>query len=362
MSEIAPQSAESSPHASQVDWGAATIAAVATGAALYGHHIPQVEDWAAAVIAGGATGAALYAQKLGFDRSEEKRTAATTQLTNGDQARRSLQQDQDAIRKERTLPGRRAILGVGLAAIAIWGGVHYESVSVNKDISQVDVVDASNSMRYTTDLGESRASRFSVASKAISEADYSGKLGVIQTGANSLPVVPVSRDWKSNRHSILTPSVNPNSGKLVPALELAERLLPINKVDKSKREGTINLITDGTSDDTPGEMTQEIKQLRKDGVKLRVILTGTSGSTYRTPTDSKPVASSVQPELFNAAGHDNVKQAQTVKEVTATVKQEIAEAGINRHKHPYLPLSVAGVVLFGYGVMRSLVRSVTRRS
>jgi hypothetical protein len=253
-------------------------------------------------------------------------------------------------RQSRLAPAAAEIVGLGLIGVSIFGQPNYHTDKLDSEANTVLVDDVSLSMIKTADMGEPDTSRSAATHRGIFAADYTGKLGVVQTAGNQDVVLNLSSSWKDHTKVITRTAVNPNGGELVPAIETAASLLPANPSKPGKREGTLVINSDGTVDGSSLEMAKEAAKLKQEGIRVKVVVPGTfQGSFKLHPKSSSPSTPvPVKPELFASFGAQNVHQAKTAEQAAQVLKEEITDAGISREKrYWWTPAAIGGLLALG---------------
>ncbi len=307
-----------------------------------------------------ATAAAMTGVHLRYNHTEEQ---VVVDLPNAGLLQTVATRTPRQIRRSRLGPTQNLLLGTGLAAAALAGHPTFESASSTSNATAIVVEDVSYSMGRTSDLGRPNASRKAVAEQAVETTTFPGSLGVIHAAPDKQPpqvAVSPSPTWRKHTAEIAKLDVDPNGSVLQPALQLAESLLPPSKKTAGGHEGTVLIISDGTVDDAPEALGKQIATMLHSGLKVKVIVPGTTAGTFAINPTAPIKSSEVKPQVFAGAGVQNVEQAQTADEVTTAVHQELTAASNTTSKHNWeLPL-LAGLATFAAGLART-ARNVTGR-
>jgi hypothetical protein len=331
----------------------------------------------AAVIAAGV-GFNIYRGR--FERSDEKYFADAADPANLEQSLESVQSLKTKVdgidqiksdyvgRKESYYKPMAAFMaGVALMGAGLFGRPTYSTNRINNEAHVAVVEDVTDSMAYTRDLGRingKQLTRDQAVNQGIKDANYDGNLAVIQVGANSSVrnSIPMSQNWRSHTSALNKIVVNENSSDqqlIMPALSTAEGELPLagKGNNTSFHEGTIDLISDGTIDDTNSSVVAEAKQLARDGVKVNVVIPGKGTASFNL--QGGHYTSGV--ETANLPGFKNYQQPETAKAVINDVKDSINDAGREQHNQPWTILEdIGGVLLIG-GLGKILARVSGRK-
>ena len=251
-------------------------------------------------------------------------------------------------RKERIIPTLVGYIGLGAVAATFVGGINYETDKVDTSPNAVFVKDVSNSMARTTDIGGGK-SRLDAVNDALTSIDYKGNLAEVQVGDNSKVVMPLTHNWKTNKNLISSSNaVDPNGGKMAPAISLAASLFPITSGSKGEQKGTIIVASDGTIDDSE-KLLAVSNTLKQQGVKVKFIVPGTASGSYKFTPKSSPKSSKVSPESFKAFDNKDIIQTQTAKQTKEAISKVIVDSSKTNHKYPWYPLALIGAGMALYG-------------
>ena len=260
-------------------------------------------------------------------------------------------------KRDRMVPLAAELFGAGLLAAQFFGHPTYETTEANTRANVVVLEDASTSMVRTQDVGTPGLSRFVAVNQALRTADYEGRLGVVQAAANTTTLFNLTTDWRSHSGELTTQAVNSNGGNLVDGLSTASQLLP--QVGKS-HEGTIVVISDGTVDSSSQKLADKAKELKSEGIAVKVVVPGTATGTYTLKDSKIPVAAGANAARFDGFGPANVVETKTAQELTTTIHELVHDAGTSHKKHNwYVPLGL-GVLIGGYGFIKDKLQRVNR--
>ncbi len=300
-----------------------------------------------------AMGAVLAAERMTFGRTRDK---FAVQFPNAALLERAVTPDDAKNRRARLTIPLAMTAGAGLVAFQLFGQPIYESTELNHEANVVVVRDVSSSMLNTKDLGVTRSA---AVSAGLREASYAGSLGIVQTGASPRVVLPLGSNW----HGGLAPAekiqVDPNGGQMVPAMNLAESLLPLS--NHSKREGTIVVISDGTIEQGPADIAAVVQRLKHDGVALKVVVPGTAAGEYTLPKTDRAVPAGASAAVFAAVGATNIVETKTAPTTKQAIKEALVDAGTTRQQHPWNVPGAIGIALFGAGLVRDITQRITRK-
>jgi len=323
-------------------------------------HLPtDVERPVAAVAALAAAGVLVAAQRIGFNRSEEQ---LSDHFPNPALLEATIDQDPKSIRRQRLSPTALQVVGLGLIGASAFGNPTYETDKLTDGANVVIVEDVSYSMERTADLGQAGQTRMDAVTRAINNLNYEGRLGVIQVAAGQELVTPLSSRWEKDKKLIARVNVEGNGGKLEPAIKLADSLLPqtVGGDGKSKREGTVVVISDGTIEDSAESLSKEAAALKHSGAETKIIVPGTAIGQYKLKGSNTPISSKSQPERFAAFGAKNVTTAQTVEAVNSAVAREVRDAGMTSKDNKWYVAMAAGGLLFAVGLAKDALQRARR--
>lgn len=315
-------------------------------------HLPsEVKNPEAIGAAVVATGAALIGSIELARRSKDQYAA---QFPNPEAAERSIARirgtdiegnSRQRVRR-RLAPWLGTLVGAGLAATSIVGGMSFENDKADHDANVVVVADASYSMLHTRDMGGD-TSRHEAVVSGLNSADYEGRLGVVEAAGDVDVSLPLQQDWKDEVDGLKKPTVNPNGGELAKAVSTAVSLLPRRSDSEGKlvRDGKVVIISDGTIASSPKAMQKSAQHLSKSGASFKVIVPGSSQSNYKLD-GSLAVQSGANTEVFDSFGGGNVERATNKAEVVNEIHSALHEAGTNHEKDDWkLPLYIGGAIL-----------------
>jgi len=212
----------------------------------------------------------------------------------------------------------------------------------------LNVVDASTSMRLTTDM-DGDTSRLDIVDEIIANSARAlpdgVEMGSIVFGANVEVDIPLTRDINELVGGVDRSMVDPNGGSLVEALELAESVLGGSSTIAGE---SLAVFTDGTVE-TPGSAANIIESIADDGKKVTIVLTGTNdGSFERSEFDAEPTDSSVKSGPFNGLDdHENITVVQTTNVAVAQqlIGDTITTTKTITEKEPVVIFGTIGVPL-----------------
>jgi hypothetical protein len=311
-----------------------------------------------------ALGVACVASWLSSRKFDKSVEPIALQVANADQLAASVTESPKEIKKIRLQPVRRMLLGGSLVTIGLASGFTYNTTQIDKHTDEAVVVGTTGSERYTQDVNESGVSRYDAVQKGISTANYHGNLGIIQSGADSKITLNLTTHWKSRSAQALKPQVDPNGNgmdpvKLTPSINLAESLLqPGKKV--GEHTGTILIVSDGTVDDSPAEIAATASKLHKEGVKVEVVVPGTSNGTYKLKGINREISSKANPGMFDSFGADSVVQAKSAQEIEQAIRHEVADADTSNHKNPWYNLDVIGAAIMGLALWKGWMQRIKK--
>ncbi len=301
-----------------------------------------------------AMGVVLAAERTTFDHTGDK---FAVQFPNPALLERAVIPDEAKNRRARLAGTLAMTAGAGFVALQLLGQPTYESTELNHEASVVVVRDVSFSMINTKDLGVSRSA---AVGTGLREASYAGRLSVIQSAAGAPRVVlPLGSNWKTRLDSAEKIQVDPNGGQMVPAIDLAESLLPLS--NHGKPEGTIVILSDGSIDQSPANVAVVAQRLKHDGVAVKVVVPGTTNGEYKLSVTSQLVPAKASAEVFAAFGANNIVEAKDAKSVVKAVKNALVDAGTTRKQHPWEIPGAIGIALFGGGLVREITQRITRK-
>lgn len=309
---------------------AATAGALAAGYLLARHHNASEQD--------GTT----HYNRAGLMQALEDSGA------NTDAAKR-------ANTRYRVGPLAAAAVGVGIMTTGVLGGFYHESTAPNGDAKVVIIEDVSNSMLRTNDMvgGLSRSDSLYNAMQAAAQSGYAGEAAVIQVADGDNVAIPMSKDWGTQLVILEEPTVDPNGGDIVKAMQDAAAILPYvpSMPDEApKRTGTIVIGSDATVSNEQSQIAAEIASLQDAGVTVKLIVPGTKEGSYTLA--GQETKSGIQPELFETLGAENITITDSPEQVAQSMTELLQTEGTQTNRDPYVLITAAGlaITLAGGGV------------
>jgi len=240
----------------------------------------------------------------------------------------------------------KRLLGLGIVAVSALALLSAHPVteqSIPDPNAQVVIVeDHSNDMVLTADM-ELNQLRFDVVSasakEAVTNAPRTLKIGFINFGGS---VDSTTGTPTTDRPAVLseitkTFSNDPNGKSLTEAFAQAVDAFPKQAQPSHNK---IIILSDGIGDD-PAKLTQEIQDATKSGISVNAIVPGTKEGSY-TSDITRP--DPIQPEVFAAAGKNNVQVETKGGAVVDDLTHLLTDAASRKEKHPYHPIG-----WFAYG-------------
>ncbi len=254
-------------------------------------------------------------------------------------------------------------LGLGLGAGSLLSHPSYESTSPNDSANTAVVMDSSWSMLKTHDMGNQNTSRFSLARKSLSQADYPGSLAVVQFGQGEHISIPLSKDWKPRTGRINNRQVDPNGGDLSHALDTAASLLPDRRRPKKTNgadiQNTILVVSDGTIENTADEISAEVHKLKAQGTNVEVIVPGTNSAKYQVG-NGVPLASGIRPDIFKGFNRDQVTVAGNEVALNQAIRDSLNQAGTSKERHDWQLGLGLGVLIGSVGLIKDIWQRARR--
>ena len=314
-------------------------------------HLPtSVERPVAAAAVVGATALALVYERWQYNRSEEK---FAVQFPNPSLLEASIQPNQKANRRARLAAPLVMTIGGGMLAAYGVAGVHYSSEVTNHDAAVVVVEDVSNSMLLTKDVGDGQTSRLDAVNAGIREAAFDGRLGIIQSAADSRATMPISRDWRPRVEKAQKPHINPNGGLTHAAIEDAVSILPTTRT--GRHEGTVLVLSDGSIESTAKDLAESANEVKKSGAQIKIIVPGSTTGEYNLPGSTVKAAAGANGDKFAAAyGDDNVVAVNGIADIKQAVQAQLTDASKRDKEQPWRVPLVAGAVVLAAGVLKSI--------
>lgn len=238
--------------------------------------------------------------------------------------------------------------GFSLAGVHMLDPVADAEVTI-EDSTTLLIIDQSNSMRYTADMGDSLTRSVAVnTALEIAVHDVSPKIGIgaITYGATSETAAPVSTDRNVLLEAIKNSGVDPNGIALADALHDARNVL----AGQSGETKNLVVVTDGIVDNKD-EVSKELQEAVAAQENVTIIVTGTEGGSYvRTQFDTEPTPSSATTEAFNGIEGITVIQVTTTDEIANNIENSIKKTTIETVKKPFTLFKNAAIVLVGLGM------------
>lgn len=285
----------------------------------------------------GAVAAAFYQDRR--NQKEEEKFAAPFQNPAAlEEARMSVRGI--ASRRRHIAPALALTVSAGIASAGLVGGFKYESEKVNDGARVALVSDVSLSMTETEDVG---ISRHAAVNEGIRTSDYKGRISVVEAAYGSKLRLPMESRSAQDLSILDKPAIDPNGGELASGIEKALSQLPASKdlqTNKVTREGALVVISDGTVISSPDEMEKIANDVKKSGVKVKVIVPGTPQGQYAIGS-SEQIKIGINPGTFKDFGGENVTTATTREGVVKAVGSAIEDVGTTKVEVTwYVPLGV----------------------
>lgn len=168
----------------------------------------------------------------------------------------------------------------------------YKEIDIfQKDQNLIILLDLSKSME-AEDIKPSRIVKAKHEIEDLLQNAKSVKMGLIAFAADAHIINPLTYDVKAVKHllrSIDTDIVSVQGSRLLPALDMAERLLRVEKElgdvnnninilpnnAKIKSNNSILIISDGGFEDNPSDILEKVKTLANAGINISTIAVGT---------------------------------------------------------------------------------------
>ncbi len=251
-------------------------------------------------------------------------------------------------RPNRLAGGLMALAGLGMLVGSQTGHLTYETSSADSGANTIVLLDTSSSMD-TKDLGSTNDSRLQASVKGLQATNFNGNVGLVEFASTIKTRLPLAKHENLGINNQTARTVNSNGGQLAEALQLSIDQLPghVGKDNKTIRDGSVVVITDGTVDSSK----QDIKNVvDNNNVDLKVIVTGTPGGTYKKAGQN--VDSAIQPELFGAIKAGNVTVANNESKIESAIQETIHNTTTNKTERDWQIADGVGVILLAAGIAR----------
>lgn len=316
----------------------------------------------------GLTAVAMALERRTYDRTPDQDAAIASNPALVDHAatlagiKRDPAQRAKEVRRQRLWPTMGATFGAGVIAFGVAGGFSDETKVSDTDGKSVAVLDSSYSMRHAADLGSDQT-RYGAAVEGLRESGHRGRVAVMDSGTRALIRIPMGAGWREHLIDLRRQAVDPSQGQLAEAIGDAISELPITRDEKGEtnRTGSVLVVSDGSIDSEPEEISEVAARARNIGVNINVVVPGTSTGSYRVD-GSAPIPSRVQPQAFSAFGNENVKLASNEEEVKQAVEASLAEGTSTETERTgwKLPLWLGGIIT-ALSLAKMSSNSITRK-
>ncbi len=237
--------------------------------------------------------------------------------------------------------GKWALMGTGVSIMAVQAlGPQLEYETTVPDSEFMHIVDASESMQFTSDMDGDLTRYVSVSDSLIAAAKtfpVDARSGVVLFGDDVALTSALSTDRTTLATGLVANQINANGGNLQAALALGSDILAGS--DNAGNDALM-VYTDGTIQNREAAMVQ-MTEIAQTGTEIIVVMPGTAdGNFVRTPYDVNPTPSGVDTTGFGSIDglFDNVSVItaansaeiqKIIEEQTAKQTQETSKRSTN---------------------------------
>ncbi len=266
-------------------------------------------------------------------------------------------------RRKRLMPVALWLSGVAILGGSYFGNLNAKITKADSEASVAFVSGVTPSMWQTEAAGTYEGKKLTRSQAVIdglkqAEATYHGAMSVIDAGYTNETVIPMSKNWNSFLNNLNSNKYEQRQGNylnLVAAMKIAAETLPLNG-NTNKRSGTEVVATDGITDDSNGQIANEVNTLKNSGIKVEFIVPGNTTDMYKLTPSSPSTSAAPQVQKFASTGAE-YKTPVTAEAIVNDTKATIHAAGNTPERLPYLPAYLlGGILLFAAGVKEYLQR------